>query len=98
MHFPFNRDGYTHELILQTGSIWLVRRSKGTRQEHWEVVKAQWKQEASFPNGKTTPAHWAYPASEQWGERGWTYNEYEKAIRKYDQLLVTDPDATNQLP
>lgn len=47
--FPFKRDGFLHELISKDGSVCLVRRSKGNRQTHFEVVVLQWS------NGRTWP-------------------------------------------
>ena len=84
--FPFRRDGFLHELLEQDGPSCLVRRSKGGRQIHFEVVLLQWRTARTWPNGDFTPEGWHYPSSERWGTYGWTYTELAKARQKYDEL------------
>jgi hypothetical protein len=86
--FPFDRGGFTHELLEQNGRACLVRRRRHGQPGHYEVVILHWEPEKHFPNGYVTAAHWSYPASEQWGERGWTYSHtgLAGAHRKYVEV------------
>jgi hypothetical protein len=86
--FPFRSDGFTHELVKQDGPVCLVRRHKKDRQLHYEVVRMRWREARTWPGGQTTPAHFSYPDSEEWGTNGFTYRELSKARRKYDELCL----------
>lgn len=83
--FPFERDGYRHELISKDGPICLVRRSKDA-QVHFEVVRLQWSKGRYWPSGRVTPDGWHYPSGQQWGIHGWTYSDLAGARRKYEEL------------
>jgi hypothetical protein len=83
--FPFTSGGYRHELIEQSGPVCLVRRSKGDRQEHFEVVVLRWGREHTWPDGRITSAGWRYPSSEQWGAYGWTYTDARMARKHYTE-------------
>jgi hypothetical protein len=91
--FPFTSSGFTHELIEQSGRVCLVRRTKGGRQEHYEVVVLRWSKEHTWPDGKVTPAGWHYPSSEQWGVYGWTYTDARMARARYRGALKRASDA-----
>jgi hypothetical protein len=99
--FSFQRDGFDHKLLEQDGPVCLVERTKKGRQLHHEVVVLQFRPEACFPNGKSTPAHWAYPKSEHWGTCGWTDTDLARARRQYAQLAQkwaskASPDAVDR--
>jgi hypothetical protein len=95
--FPFVRGGFEHKLIGRLGTLCLVERSRNGV-THYEVVVLHWEPEKHFPNGYVTPAHWSYPASEQWGERGWTYSytDLAGAHRKY--VEVAQKRGLNRFP
>jgi hypothetical protein len=88
LEFPFNRDGFTHELVERIGDVCLVHRHKGGRQSHFEVVRLLHAPEKTFPNGHVTPAHEAYPSSEHWGLYGFTYRDEAKARNRFRLLEV----------
>jgi hypothetical protein len=90
--FPFKRDGFLHELISKDGSVCLVRRSKGNRQTHFEVVVLQWSNGRTWPSGRISPDGWHYPSSEQWGTYGWTYRDLAEARAKYHSLSLKWPE------
>jgi hypothetical protein len=81
--FPFTSNGFTHELLEQSGQVCLVRRTMEGRQEHFEVVVLQWRDAHTFPNGKVAAAGWRYPSSEHWGAYGWTYTDARMARERY---------------
>jgi hypothetical protein len=83
--FPFDRSGFSHELVEQSWPVCLVKRSKLGRQLHWEVVVLQQHAARQWPDGRFTPAGWHYPASEQWGEAGWTYADMSRAHRRLSE-------------
>jgi len=83
--FPFRKSGFEHELVEQYGTVCLVKRSRNGI-THYEVVRLHWEREKNFPNERMSVAHWAYPGSEVWGERGWTYSDLTRARRKYLEL------------
>lgn len=87
MEFPFTKNGFDHELIEREDRVCLVRRTKGGRQEHYEVVMLQWNREHAWPNGDVTPAGWSYPSNEQWGSMGWTYTDIRMARFHYGEAL-----------
>jgi hypothetical protein len=82
--FPFQSDGFLHELLEQSGPVALVNRGKPGRQCHYEVVVLQRHQARNWPNGRFTPEGWHYPTSQQWGTYAWTYTDLAKAREKYD--------------
>lgn len=81
--FPFVRNGFRHELLERTGRVCLVQRSKSGRQRHFEVVVLQHRKARILPNGEFLRESWVYPASEQWGEAGWTYTHLAEARCRY---------------
>jgi hypothetical protein len=83
--FPFARGGFSHELVEQCWPVCLVKRTKGGRQLHWEVVILQQHEAVHWPNGDFTPPGWHYPSIEQWGEAGWTFADFADARRHYDR-------------
>lgn len=82
--FPFQRDGFLHELLEQSGLVALVKRGKLGRQCHYEVVVLRRHQARNWPNGRFTLEGWHYPTSQQWGTYAWTYTDLAKARKKYD--------------
>jgi hypothetical protein len=88
LQFPFCRDGFSHELLEQADLVCLVRRSKGNRQIHFEVVVLQWSKGRTWPSGRISPDGWHYPSSEQWGTYGWTYRDLVEARPKYHSLSL----------
>jgi hypothetical protein len=82
--FPFRRDGFWHELLEQSGPVCLVERFKNDRSRlHFEVVVFQKRKARILPNGDFLPEGWVYPASQQWGESGWTYADFAQARCRY---------------
>jgi hypothetical protein len=81
--FPFDRDGFQHDLVEQCWPVCLVERTKGGRQLHWEIVILQKHKAVHWPNGDFTPPGWHYPSTKQWGDAGWTYTDLAKARHRY---------------
>ncbi len=70
-------DGFDLHQIYRDGIIAIYRQIKG-RIESYEVIRIkEVKEKMLF--GRKIDAHEAYPASEEWGERGWSYNTLDEA-------------------
>lgn len=83
--FPFEQDGYRHELIAKNGPICLIRRSKNGH-ANFEVIRLQWRKGRTWPSGRVTSDGWFYPAAKQWGIHGWSCSDLAGARRKYEEL------------
>src|ERR1700737_2678408 len=84
--FPFDRDGFTHELVEESWPVCLVRRHKHGRQLHWETVILQQHQARHWPDGRFTPPGWHYPSNEHWGQFGWTYTDLGAARHRFTRM------------
>lgn len=81
----FTESGFTHEQIAREGDVCLYRRGKtGSEQFHFEVIRLR------RHNGFTVPGKdiridpgETYPSAHQWGVRGWTFNQLDKAQEKF---------------
>src|SRR5258708_2900776 len=73
----------SREFIEQVGRVCFVERSKSVRQRHFEVALLQPRKARILPNGDFLREGWTYPASEQWGEAGWTYTDLAEARCRY---------------
>ena len=89
----FRHDGFDFRLIKRTGAVALLSKSKPAGHVSYEVVRLVRVAEREM-FGRTIPAHEAMPASEQWGERGWTYCDREQAEKKFSELTGTDSTGT----
>ena len=86
LHFPFNRGGFTHELLERDGLVCLVKRSK-PKHWHYEVVKLQIRAPSEF-QGRHFPEREKYPSDEEWGIYGFTYlaSDLKSAQERYLSL------------
>jgi hypothetical protein len=84
----FRADGFDFTLIDRVDDVAVVHKTKGTV-ESFEVVIVQRRAAHTWPNGNTTPAHEAMPASETWGTSGWTVTTKAEAYRKVTAVLET---------
>jgi hypothetical protein len=85
--FPFTRDRFVHRLLARSGDVCLIERENlETGSTHWEVIRVQTRPAETAPDGRTYPAREAYPNTERWGERGWTFTALPEAAQKYRAL------------
>lgn len=82
----WTRSGFTHQVIRREGMVALVRRQhRDVSDLHWEVVKIRVHPERLLQERRIEAGE-AYPSSEQWGKRGWTYKSLENARAKFEEL------------
>ena len=83
----FNRNGFHHHQIARDGNIAIYRRERiGGKAEHYEVVRIVMRPATEIA-GKAIGEREAYPPSEDWGVRGWTFLDSEGAWDKFRQLV-----------
>ena len=83
----FNRNGFRHHQVAREGMIALYRRERiGGRAEHYEVARIVVRK-ATEIFGEVIGEREAYPASEDWGVRGWTFLDSYGAWEKFRQLV-----------
>jgi hypothetical protein len=94
----FRHDGFEFTQLERNGQIAIFRKSKPAY-HHYEVVIIQCEQERTFPNGLTTPAHERMPGNEEWGWHGWSCQDFDRAIAKFNSLrsaaIATLPEKQN---
>lgn len=83
----FDSKGFTHRQIIRDGSVAVYeRRRKGATQvPHYELVRVGSHNGYEVAGRKVEPAE-TYPSSEQWGSRGFTFNEESKAMARFEAL------------
>jgi len=84
----FRSDGFDFRLLRRAGAVALLVKSKPGGTPSYEVVRLVRVPEREM-FGRVIPAHEAMPASEQWGERGWTYSDRDRAEAKFSDLTGT---------
>ena len=81
----FHSDGFDFRILRRGGDVALVVKSKPGGTSSYEVVRLI-HVPARQMFGRLVPAHEAMPASEQWGQRGWSYPDRDRAEAKYRKL------------
>ena len=84
----FDQKGFSLKILKRSADIALLEKThKISKGKSYEVVIVQKRKAATFPNGKTTEAHEAMPASEKWGEQGWSQPTLEKAELRFKRQV-----------
>lgn len=80
----WDRDGHHHKVIDRKGNAVLVAKDLRGHpgRTSYEVALVRFG-ESFTVGGRTMPAGERYPASEQWGTRGWTYPDLESAQARF---------------
>lgn len=87
----WTRSGFQHLVIAREGMVVLVeRRGIKHRKPHFEVAKIRVNQERLL-HGRRIEQGEAYPSSQEWGSRGWTYYTLEEAKAKFAALAKGTP-------
>jgi hypothetical protein len=85
----FTRREWKFEQLVRKGDFAVFRKSKvtvsGVLCASFEVVIVQHVPEMVV-FGQKVPAHEKYPASEQWGTRGWTFTDQDSAFTRLAEL------------
>jgi len=81
----YKRNGYAFTLISRLGDHAIFRGNSGTSMENYEVIKIQSHQGREWDGVFCPPAEYP-PSNNQWGTKGWTFNDRESAEAKFKQL------------
>ncbi len=84
----FRSDGFDFRVLKRAGAVALLVKAKPGASPSYEVVRLVRVPEREM-FGRVIPAHEAMPASELWGERGWTYSDRDRAEAKFSELTGT---------
>lgn len=83
----FRHNGFNFDQIKRRGDIALFRKMKPHfTVDYYEVVIVQKHGELKWPNGSITPPGENMPSNEQWGTKGWSYDNQEDAEMKFLEL------------
>jgi hypothetical protein len=99
----FNRQDYSYKLLIRENNnvIYEVRRTWGICCYEVMIVKIQkpmiWK--AKNKDGTINEIKYEekekLPGDEQFGSLGWTYDKYDNAIKKFEELKKKDLNSKN---
>ena len=81
----YNKNGYQFELVERTGDVAIYSQHLENRIVAYEVFEVQKYQERIIA-GKIIPASEATPSNEQWGIKGYTYWNLDRAKEKACQM------------
>ena len=77
-----NRDVAIYEVIRENWQF-------GSGHRGWEVMVVKYTSKDQEYYGKITPAGYPIlPSNEQFGQTGWHYNRYDRAVEKFNELLT----------
>lgn len=84
----FTKKGFVHTLVQRHGNVAVYRRQKiGGKAVHFETVIIGSHNGYVIAGATIAPAE-TYPSSEQWGTKGFTFNEELAALKKAKQLEI----------
>ena len=78
----FRHDKFDYEQIHRKGNVAVFRQSKGGKTYGFETVIIGHRRAGTLPDGTHFPEGEAYPRSEEWGTRGWSYRDESDAMAK----------------
>jgi hypothetical protein len=81
----FRQHGFDFNLLKRHGQIALLKKTSDQGIDSFEVVVIQQRKQTTMFN-RVVDAHEAMPPSESWGTYGWSYNDEDRANRKYREL------------
>lgn len=86
--FQFEEKGFIYTQLKRKKKVALYQQHHEEwpqRSNRYEVIKIK-VLPATIIHGKQYNEREIYPKSEEWGERGWSYNTYEEALIKYSKM------------
>jgi hypothetical protein len=82
----FKHDGFKYRQIAREDVAIYEQRWRDSENVCYEVVRIRRHEAKTFPDGKSSPAREAYPASAAWGDFGWTVTTLDAAYEKLRAL------------
>ena len=79
-------DGFDLRQVEREGRVALYEKTKDNY-TGWEIILIRKRSARHLPNGKYLPARECYPASSEWGIRGWTAMSLGSAKRQFNKLV-----------
>ena len=76
----YEKKGYVAKRLKYAGDVFLYERSHSGGKPHWEVVIAK----KNYSSLVSEP--FVYPSDADWGSKGWTFTNKEKANNKFNKL------------
>lgn len=100
----FRRQGYDYKLLIRDGNvvIYEVKRPFGVVGYDVMVVKIQRPSIFKIKNedGSITEINYEVkeklPNDEQFGKYGWSYNKYDNAVKKFEELKIKQKDLNSK--
>jgi hypothetical protein len=83
----FKKHTFTFEQLKRHGKVALFKKTSQAGIDSFEVVVVQENQDRTI-GGNFIAAHESLPPSESWGTYGWSYNDEDRANRKYRELSL----------
>jgi hypothetical protein len=83
----FKHCGYNYRQIKREGNVAIYSQAKGGVVLAYEVIVIRNRPARTWPNGKTTPEHEAYPGNEEWGRFGWTCVTLDRALERFECMV-----------
>ena len=80
------RDGFNLHQLERVGWVALYQKTKGNY-TGWEIILIRNRPGRHLPNGKYIPACECYPASAEWGIRGWTAMSLAHAKEQFNKQV-----------
>lgn len=82
----FMKDGYTFSLVKRINDIAIYEQRKSKNNIHYEVIIINRHNGYNLGGTYIEPAE-TYPATSEWGIRGWTFIDLTKAEEKFKSLI-----------
>ena len=79
-------DGFDLRQVERVGRIAIYEKTKGTY-TGWEIIIIRKRLGRHLPNGKYLPTRECYPASAEWGTRGWTAMSFAAAQKQFNKQV-----------
>ena len=82
----FVRAGLVWRQVARTPTKAIYAGSRDGKILEWEVIRVTHRKERTLPGGKILPAGERYPGDASWGTLGFTHNDEQRALEKYNSL------------
>lgn len=79
-------EGFDLRQVQRIGQVALYEKSKGNY-TGWEIIHIRKRPARHLPNGKYLPPRECYPATTDWGIRGWTAMSFATAQKQFNKQV-----------
>ena len=86
LSLQLRRDGFNLHQLERVGWVALYQKTKGNY-TGWEIILIRKLPGRHLPNGKYLPARECYPATTDWGIRGWTAMSFATAQKQFNKQV-----------